>query len=194
MPDQYELSRPSAWPARVPRSIPVPQTSLWDNLEISATRYPGKPALVFFGRCFGFAEVRAMAQRLAGWLQRDAGVNPGDRVLLMTQNSPQFVIACYSIMRADAVVVPVNPMTSAEEIPHYVADPAASVAIVSAEFAARLESANALLPEGARLRLILVTRYQDCMPESVDPADEPPRLARLAAGAVAGAPVGDAMG
>ena len=82
-----------AWPRRVPRSIPVPQTSLWENLAISARRYPGKTALLFFGRSFSFSQLHDDALRLAGWLQREAGVGVGDRVLLMMQNSPQFVIA-----------------------------------------------------------------------------------------------------
>jgi len=174
MTERNELPCPSHWPARVPRSIPVPDTTLWENLEISATRYPEKAALLFFGRPLSFARVRDQARRLAGWLQQEAGVAAGDRVLLMMQNSPQFVIASYAILRADAVVVPVNPMTSAEELVHYVSDPEAAVAIVSAELAERVSDANALLPEERRLRRILVARYRDCMPDSIDPADAPP--------------------
>ncbi|TDA49308.1 AMP-binding protein, partial [Burkholderia pyrrocinia] len=34
----------------------------------------------------------------------------GDRVLLQMQNSPQWMLAYYGILRANAVVVPVNPM------------------------------------------------------------------------------------
>lgn len=36
------------WPHRLPKSITLPSTSLWDNLAISARRYPDKAALVFF--------------------------------------------------------------------------------------------------------------------------------------------------
>ena len=39
----------------------------------------------------------------------------GDRVLLYMQNSPQFVIGYYAILRADAMVVPVNAMNLAGE-------------------------------------------------------------------------------
>ena len=44
------------------------QTTLWDNLDISARRYPDKSAFVFFARHFSFVQIRALAQRLAGWL------------------------------------------------------------------------------------------------------------------------------
>ena len=47
-------------------------------------------------------------------------VKKGDRVLLYMQNSPQFVLAYYAILRADAVVVPVNPMNLSEELRHYI--------------------------------------------------------------------------
>jgi fatty-acyl-CoA synthase len=166
--------RPPAWPRRVPHSIPLPQTTLWENLAISAKRYPDKTALLFFGRGFTFGELHDSAMRLAGWLQHDAGVKAGDRVMLMMQNSPQFVIASYAIMRADAVVVPVNPMSQPEEITHYLADPQARVAICSAELAGRIDAACGLLPQGERLRQLLVTRYADCMPDPVAPEEQPP--------------------
>ncbi len=54
----------------------------------------------------------------------------GDRVLLYMQNSPQWILAYYAILRADAVVVPVNPMNLTEELRHYVADSDATTAFV----------------------------------------------------------------
>ena len=41
------------WPKRLPHSLTIPATSLWDNLAISARRYSDKAAVVFFGRCRG---------------------------------------------------------------------------------------------------------------------------------------------
>lgn len=37
------------WPRRLPKSITLPSTSLWDNLATNARRYPDKAALVFLG-------------------------------------------------------------------------------------------------------------------------------------------------
>jgi hypothetical protein len=54
-------------------------------------------------------------ERIAGYLQHRCGVRKGDRVLLFMQNSPQFVIAYYGILRANAVVVPLNPMYLTQE-------------------------------------------------------------------------------
>ena len=92
-----------------------PATSLWDNLAISARRYPSKPALHFFGRAVSYRELAEGAERLAAHLH-SAGVRQGDRVILLMQNLPQLVLAHFAILRANAVVVPVNPMNTAREL------------------------------------------------------------------------------
>ena len=64
------------WPRRTPRTLMPPATSLWDNLEISARRYPSKPALHFFGRAVSYRELAEGAERLAAHLH-SAGVRQG---------------------------------------------------------------------------------------------------------------------
>ena len=162
------------WPKRLPRSLTLPETSLWFNLEVSARRYPNKPAVIFFGRGITFRELHEQAEALAGWLQQEAGVKRGDRVLLYMQNCPQYMVAFYAILRADAVVVPVNPMNRAEEFKHYIVDPEARVAICSADLAAHADAANAELPSGQRLQHLLVTRYADAMPPDGEARDDAP--------------------
>jgi len=49
-------------------------------------------------------------------------VRKGDRVLLLMQNSPQFVIGYYGILRANAVVVPLNPMNLTQELLRFADD------------------------------------------------------------------------
>ena len=162
------------WPKRLPRALSVPETSLWFNVEVSAERFPDKAAYRFFGRSTTYRELREQAEALAGWLQQQ-GVSAGDRVAVFMQNCPQFAIALYAALRANAVVVPVNPMNKAEELTHYIADPETSVVICSADLAATVEAAQAALPTAARARRVLVTRYTDAMPEgAIDAADAPP--------------------
>jgi fatty-acyl-CoA synthase len=149
------------WPKRVPREVVVPDTTLWDNLEVSARRYPSKAAFVFMGRELSFAEVLRDSLALAGWLQRVAGVKRSDRVLLMAQNSVQFVVGYYAILRCAAAVVPVNPMNKAAELAHYITDPQASVALCAADLAPELLAANATLAEGERLKHLVAGCYAD---------------------------------
>jgi len=161
------------WPKRLPHAITLPATSLWDNLETSARRYPQKAALVFLGRVFSYAEVLQKAERLAACLQ-GLGVKRGDRVVLNMQNCPQLVIAHFAILRANAVVVPVNPMNRAEELKHYILDPDAKVAITMADLAAELARASNALAPGQGLAHLLVTHFTDAFDATVAGDDAPP--------------------
>ena len=161
------------WPARLPHAITPPVTSLWQNLAVSALRYPDKPAIVFFGRVMSWAQLKHAAERLAAQLQA-LGVHKGDRVLLNMQNCPQLIVAHFAILRADAVVVPVNPMNRAEELKHYITDPDARVAITTADLAGELAGASDALPEGQRLQHLIVTQFTDAFDGNIEGEDAPP--------------------
>jgi fatty-acyl-CoA synthase len=168
MPNHFKF-----WPKRLPRALTIPAVSLWDNLETSARRYPNKAALVFFGKVWTYREVLQKAERLAGVLHHQ-GVKKGDRVVLSLQNCPQLVIAHFAILRANAVVVPVNPMNRAEELKHYITDPAAKVAITSADLAAEMARASDALPPESRLTHLIVTHFSDSFDATVEGDDAPP--------------------
>lgn len=162
------------WPKRLPRELVIPDTTLFFNLEVAARRYPNKPAYLFFGRALTYAQLKAQAEAVAGWLH-SVGVRAGDRVAIFMQNCPQFAVAYYGIQRANAVVVPVNPMNKAEEFKHFIVDPQTKAVICSADLAPIVASANAALPEAQRAGAVLVTRYTDAMPEGpIAPDDAPP--------------------
>ena len=148
------------WPARVPHHITPPATTLWDNLAFSAKRFPHKTALQFLGSALSYQQLTQQAERIAAWLH-DKGIQKGDRVLLDMQNCPQLVAAHFGILRANAVVVPVNPMNRAKELEHYITDAQARIAITTADVAAEMAAASDALPEGERLQHLLVTHYSD---------------------------------
>ena len=165
------------WPRRLPKSITLPATSLWDNLAISARRYPDKAALVFFGRTLSYRQLQEGAERLAARLAA-LGVQRGDRVVLCMQNCPQLVMAHFAILRANAVVVPVNPMNRAEELKHYITDPDARIAITTGDLAPELAKASNALPAGERLAHLVVTQFSDAFDVNVTGADAPPEAWR----------------
>jgi len=148
------------WPQRLPHRITPPATSLWHNLAVSALRYPDKTALVFFDQVLTWRQVFDRAERLAAHLHAQ-GVRDGDRVILLMQNCPQWVVAHFAILRVNAVVVPVNPMNRSDELQHYITDPDARVAIAAADLAGELIKANAAVPEASRLRHLVVSHYSD---------------------------------
>lgn len=155
------------WPPGRPHSLDYPRRSLYENLCLSAQRHPERPMLVFHGGSIVYREGLRQVDRLAGYLQHDCGVARGDRVLLYMQNCPQWILAYYAILRAEAMVVPVNPMLLSDEVAHLAADSGASVAIAAQDLLAHL-------PAG--LRRVIVATYRDCAGEP--PPAEAPESAR----------------
>jgi fatty-acyl-CoA synthase len=147
---------PKYWPRHVPKSLTIPDTTLWYNLEVSARRFPDKAATIFYESRVSYAQLEREAQLLAGFLQQRCGIGAGDRVVLDLQNSPQFVTAYYAILRAGAVVVPVSPMNVTEELEHYLSDAGARVAIVGQEMFAQFRPLI-----GAALEHVIVGVYSD---------------------------------
>ncbi|MBU4609041.1 long-chain fatty acid--CoA ligase [Achromobacter sp. GG226] len=121
------------WPPHALHTLSVPQTSLCYNLDVSATRYPGKTAMVYYGQAIDYARFLREVEALAGYLAGPCGVGRGDRVLLNVQNSPQFLIGYYAILRANAVVVPANPMLRTDELRYLLQDSGANTAIFGQE-------------------------------------------------------------
>ncbi|MBC3862136.1 long-chain fatty acid--CoA ligase [Undibacterium jejuense] len=145
------------WPPGLPYQLIAPATSVYQNLHISTLRYPDKPALIFYDSILTYRQLNDEVLALAGYLQQVCGVKKGDRVLLNMQNSVQFVISFYAILRADAMVVPVNPMLMKDELVHYVDDSGAKAAIVAQEVLPRLIG----LLKPSHLQHIIVSTYSD---------------------------------
>lgn len=145
------------WPARLPHALTPPATALPDNLAVSARRFPDRPALVYLGHSWTYAELLAQVQRLAAWLAQQ-GVQPGDRVVVGLQNCPQLVIAHYAIHSANAVVVPVNPMNRAAELRHLIDDSGAVLAITSSDLSAEW------LAAGLPASRLLLTHLAEMLP------------------------------
>ncbi|WP_118181213.1 long-chain-fatty-acid--CoA ligase [Paraburkholderia phosphatilytica] len=144
------------WPEGLAQHVPSPQPTLYDNLAAAASRHPDRTAIHFYGGALSYAQLHREVGSLAGYLQRRCGVGHGDRVALYMQNSPQYVIGYYAILRAEAVVVPVNPMNMTAELRHIVEDCGARVALVGDEL---YEQARPLL--GNAIHHAIVARYAD---------------------------------
>jgi long-chain acyl-CoA synthetase len=73
-----------------------------------------------------YAMLDAASARVAGLLE-SRGVAPGDRVGLMLPNVPYFPAVYYAILRAGAVVVPMNVLLKEREVRFYLEDPGAKL-------------------------------------------------------------------
>jgi len=76
-------------------------------LETSAHLYPDKLALVHEDQRVSYGRVNAEANELAHWLI-EQGVNPGDRIGLLAQNSLEYVVAYYGSLKTGAVIAPLS--------------------------------------------------------------------------------------
>lgn len=159
------------WPPGLSRHLTLPQTHLFHNAEVSAARYPDKPFLVFYDTLVTFRQFQQQAEHIAGFLQQVCGVKAGDRVLLYMQNSPQWILAFYGILRANAVVVPVNPMNLTDELRHYVQDSGATVAFVPQDLHAQAQPLVDVAggeSGGGKLQHLIVAAYSDYLQVPTD--------------------------
>jgi fatty-acyl-CoA synthase len=163
MPEQPLRSRSSRWPEEFDFHLPLAEGNAFGMLARSAARDPAHPAILYYGATIAYGEVLAQAEALAGHLRHVCGVRKGDRVLVDLQNSPHYIIAFQAILRADAVVVPVNPMNTSVEIEHYLTDSGARTAILGDEL---LDRFAPLMPH--LLDHAIVARYADALPARCD--------------------------
>ena len=102
------------------------------DLRESFHRHATRPALIYGGRTWTYAELDAAARKCAGWLQ-SAGVARADRVALFTPNKLPFLIGHLGVMFAGAVALPLNPRFTREEMRFFLSDSGASLVIAGSE-------------------------------------------------------------
>ncbi|MDP9464049.1 MAG: long-chain fatty acid--CoA ligase [Actinomycetota bacterium] len=108
-------------------------------LTASAGRTPDRSALRFDDSVVTYADLDRGSAQVAGMLG-GLGVGPGDRVGLMLPNVAQFAACYYGILRAGAVVVPMNVLLKGREAAFYLADSEAKVLLAWHQFAEAAEA------------------------------------------------------
>ena len=108
-------------------------TYIFDFLDNSAKRYPDKIALIFQKQRLTYKEIHIHANTLAQQLV-EFGVKPGDRILLLLENSPEYVISYYGILKAGGVVVPVNTDIKSRSLEFMIEDTSAKMFVSSSIF------------------------------------------------------------
>ncbi|GHJ29434.1 hypothetical protein TPA0910_38670 [Streptomyces hygroscopicus subsp. sporocinereus] len=91
---------------------------------------PGHPALAYFDGRLTYREVDELSDGIAGHLA-ERGFRPGDRLAIMLQNTPHFVLALLGAWKAGGTVVPVNPMYKSAELGHILGDAEVSALVCS---------------------------------------------------------------
>ena len=90
-------------------------------LEESARRNPSQTAIIFADKRLTYNQLNAAANQVAGGL-RKMGIQPGDKVALSCPNLPYFPIIYYGILKAGAIVVPLNVLLKRREVAYHLTD------------------------------------------------------------------------
>ncbi|WP_030676588.1 class I adenylate-forming enzyme family protein [Streptomyces cellulosae] len=98
-----------------------PADSLVHALRRAVAETPDRTFLAYFDGRLTYREVDELSDSVAGHLAA-RGLERGDRVAVLLQNSPHFVLAVLGAWKAGATVVPVNPMYKSGEVGHVLQD------------------------------------------------------------------------
>jgi long-chain acyl-CoA synthetase len=109
-------------------------SNLAQHLTDAAQRYPDRTGLKLDETEIPYPAFDAAAAAVAQLL-REKGIAPGDRVGLMLPNVPYFAIVYYGILRAGAVVIPMNVLLKERETGFYLSDPQAKAVFAWHDFA-----------------------------------------------------------
>ncbi|TPI48378.1 AMP-binding protein [Mesorhizobium sp. B2-9-1] len=102
---------------------------LHDYLRHSADRLGDKVALVCGGQRVTYAEIETRANSVAQHLA-DAGVTRGDRVMIFADNTVETVVSFWAVLKANAVVCIVNPLTKSDKL-HYLLNDCLPAALIT---------------------------------------------------------------
>lgn len=143
----------------VPHHIDYPRIPLYRLLDDTAARTPDAPCTCFFGRRQTYRQIKEASDRFAAGLRR-LGIQKGDRVALLLPNIPQFVIAYYGILKAGAVVVPLNPLYTERELIFHLTDSGSETVVTIPMFLEKVAALGGKTP----LRRIIFTRVAEALP------------------------------
>ena len=148
------------YPAGVPSEVdPSIFPSLKDLFESACRRHAKSPAFTNMNATLSYSQLDELSRAFAAWLTQRAGLAPGDRVALMLPNVLQYPVALFGALRAGLVVVNTNPLYTAIELGHQLADSGAKAIVILENFAHVLET---VLPK-TEIKHVLVTGVGDLL-------------------------------
>jgi long-chain acyl-CoA synthetase len=144
---------------RVPPHLSYPRIPLYCLLDETAAKRPASPCANFFGKRLTYRQVKELSDRLAA-SAHGLGIRKGDRVVVLLPNSPQYLIAYYGLLKAGAVIVPLNPLSAERELEFHLSDSGAETAITVPLFLKKAASLRDKTP----LKRIICSRISDFLP------------------------------
>ena len=112
----------------VPSGVPGGEGMLPDLLQAAACQWPTRPALIFCGRRIRYRQLWCQVDQCARVLASQ-GIAAGARVALLLPNTPHFVVAYYAIVQLGAIAVPLNPISTPQELQQQLRDADAALLV-----------------------------------------------------------------
>ena len=111
----YEAAATRPWTKLYAASATPPDAGATTVLDLFRAAPSEAPVVFYFDATLTYAELDRLSDRLASWLS-ERGVGSGDRVAIVLQNAPQFLIAAVAAWKLAAIVVSLNPMYRTPEL------------------------------------------------------------------------------
>ncbi|MDX2410648.1 MAG: AMP-binding protein, partial [Woeseiaceae bacterium] len=129
-----------SYPEWVPEELPAaPFRSVRDLFEQAFEKWPDQPSYHNMGTTLSYRQLDELSMQFACYLQKTLGLTRGERVAIMLPNILQYPVAMCGAFRAGLVVVNVNPLYTARELEHQLADSGAKCIIILENFAHTLQ-------------------------------------------------------
>lgn len=144
-------------------------------LQSVAVSHFSEPAITTAAHQWTYGELLAAVREVADRLSTEPGFSPGDRVVLLLPNSPEYLIAFYGVLSAGGVVVPLPPAIEKDALRGVLAttDP---VWIMTT--AGVLKARSGLISESSEV-LRTGTRASTVSPPEIDCGDSGPQPAAI---------------
>jgi len=110
------------------------QNTLIQLLYDSVQRLPDKDAVVLGEQRMNYRQLWESACGLAQYLV-DNGLQPGDRVALLIENSPEYVVSYYGVLMAGGAVIGLNTAAKARDLANWISHADARCLIASEKHA-----------------------------------------------------------
>lgn len=147
----------------VPASLaPYPSHTLLHYISETASQRPEHPAAIFRGARLTYSQLEQQSDAFAAALL-SLGVKKGDRVALVLPNCPQFLIAEIGAWKVGAVLFPLNPLYSEQELQTALSNAGVETILVLSRFYNHLCSVRAETP----LKRIIVTNIKEYLPPTL---------------------------
>jgi long-chain acyl-CoA synthetase len=133
------------------------ENNIVEILNRSFEQFADMKAYTCMGQHLSYSELDELSDHFAAWLVARADLEPGARVAIQLPNLLQYPVVVIGILKADMVVVNINPLYSATEVEHQLSDVGAKVMIVLASTAAN----SAKIIRNTSVQAVIVTELAD---------------------------------